>query len=71
MTDDGLGAADFNVLSNGAAFGVANNTTLTVWQILQDTNSKSKNDVLYNGTASMLSIAYTMYCQINAAGGIA
>jgi hypothetical protein len=70
VTDAGLGAADFNVLTYGSAFGVANNTTLTVWQILQATNSKSKNDVLYNGVASMLSTAYSLYYQINVDGGI-
>ena len=70
VTDDGLGAANFNVLTNGAAFNVANNTTLTVWQILQATNSKSKNDILYNGASTMLTMAFTMYSQINTAGGI-
>ena len=71
VTDPGLGAANFSVLSYGSAFGVSNNTTLTVWQILQATNSKSKNDVLYNGVSSMLSTAYSLYYLINTAGGIA
>ncbi len=69
-TDAGLGAAQFNVLNNGAAFNVSNNSTLTVWQLLQAANAKSKSDVLYNGVSSMLTMAYTMFETVNNSGGI-
>ena len=39
----GSGAATFNVGTNGAAFGVPNNTTLTLMQLLQDANSLASN----------------------------
>src|SRR5205807_478867 len=35
VTAAGLGADSFNVGSNGQAFGVANNTTLNVYQLLK------------------------------------
>ena len=66
----GLGAAQFNVLTNGSAFGVANNTTLSVWTLLQDTNLKSASGQLYDNVASLLAKAYTVYSQVNTAGGI-
>jgi hypothetical protein len=69
-TDAGLAAATFNVGNNGAAFNVANNSTLSVWQLLQAANSKSSNDVLYNGVSSMLTMAYNMFEMINNSGGI-
>jgi hypothetical protein len=69
-TDDGLGAAEFNVGNNGAAFGVGNNATVTVWQMLKAANGKSSRDVLYNGVTSMLTMAYNMFETVNNAGGI-
>src|SRR5579859_5628539 len=39
----GSGAATFNVGTNGAAFGVPNDTTLTLMQLLQDANSLASN----------------------------
>jgi hypothetical protein len=70
ITDQALGVVEFNVQSDGAAFGVADNSTLTVMQMLQAANSKSKNDVLYNGVSSLLSKAYDMFRIINTSGGI-
>src|SRR5207249_12106673 len=45
------GAGTFNVGSNGAAFGVANNTTLTVQQILQyvDSHFTTSTGQFYGG----------------------
>jgi hypothetical protein len=39
VTDTGIGAKIVNVGSKGAAFGVANNTNLTILQLLLATNS--------------------------------
>lgn len=69
-TEDGLGAATFNVGSNGAAFGVSNNSTLSVAQLLFQANARSSGDVLYNGVTSMLAKAYSMFELINNAGAI-
>ncbi len=69
-TAAGLGAAEFNVGNNGQAFNVANNSTLTVSQMLAVANTKSSNDVLYNNVTSLLVMAYNMFSQINGSGGI-
>jgi hypothetical protein len=66
----GLGADSFNVGSNGAAFGVTNNTTLNVYQLLLATNKKAVNGVLYNGNSSLRSQAFNVFDAINNAGGI-
>jgi len=70
VTAAGLGAADFQVGSNGAAFGVANNSTITVDQMLTEVNSKSSNDVLYKGVSSLLNDCYNELGQVNGDGGI-
>jgi hypothetical protein len=46
----GLGAYSYNVGSDGAAFGVANNTTLNVYQLLLAVNKKFMNGVVYDGS---------------------
>jgi hypothetical protein len=43
----GQGAQAVNVGNNGAAFGVANNNTLTIYQLLQAVNRNAVNGVLY------------------------
>jgi hypothetical protein len=47
---NGVATATFNVGTNGAAFGVADNTTMTVMDLLLAANAQSINDVLYNGS---------------------
>ena len=49
----GLGARSYSVGLDRAAFGVANNTTLDVYQLLQAVNRKAVNGVLYNGDATL------------------
>jgi hypothetical protein len=66
----GLGDATLNVGSDGAAFGVANNTTLTVMQILQDADKKTVNGVLYGGTQTLRQMATDLFGAINSMGGI-
>jgi RHS repeat-associated protein len=66
----GLGASSYNVGSSGAAFGVANNTTLNVYQILKAANKQAVTGVLYNGNKTLRSQANTVFTGINQAGGI-
>jgi hypothetical protein len=70
VSGDGVGTATVNVGSNGAAFGVANNTTMTVMDLLLATNAQAVNGVLYNGDTTLLAEAYAVYRALNAAGGI-
>jgi len=51
VTSSGFGSATYNVGANGAAFGVANNTSLTVMQILEvaDANFNAALGTFYNG----------------------
>jgi hypothetical protein len=48
VTANGVGYATFNVGDNGAAFGVANNTEMTIMDILLATNERTKNGILYD-----------------------
>jgi len=52
-TTAGLGASVFNVGSNGAAFGVSNNSTQTVLQLLQGVNNLAVSGNPYNGNSSL------------------
>jgi len=70
ITAAGLGAADFNIGNNGAAFGVANNTTITVTQMLSYANHASANNILYSGVPSLLNQAYNELGQVNGDGGL-
>jgi PKD repeat protein len=66
----GLGASTYNVGSNGAAFGVANNTTLDVWQLLLGANAQAVNGVLYNGNTTLINDAVNVFEAIAGLGGI-
>jgi hypothetical protein len=66
----GLGADSFNVLSSGAAFGVANSTTLNVYQLLLAANQRAVNGVLYNGDMSLRLSAQLVFDALNSAGGV-
>jgi hypothetical protein len=70
VSGDGLGEAAVNVGTDGDAFGVANNTTLTVMDLLLDTDAQAVNGVLYGGNATRRSHANDVYGAINQAGGI-
>jgi hypothetical protein len=65
--------------ANGAAFGVANNATVAVSQLLQIADNKSWNGTLWDadrsGTLSATetgwrNMAYTVFNGINNAGGL-
>jgi hypothetical protein len=70
VTATGLGAASYNIGSSGTAFGVANNTTLNVFQILKAANKQAINGVLYNGDSILRGLANIVFDGINSAGGI-
>jgi hypothetical protein len=70
VTAAGLGAGVYNVGSNGSAFGVANNSTLTVLTILEEANAQAVLGVLYNGNTTLRSQAVTVFDGINSAGGV-
>ena len=59
-----------NVGSNGDAFGVANNTTMTILDLLLATDAQAVNGVLYGGNATKRNEANNVYSAINQAGGI-
>jgi parallel beta-helix repeat protein len=76
----GVGAATINVGSNGAAFGVADNSVVTVLDLLLAANSRAKNGLLYDldgdGNAtdaletSYRAMANNVFSAINQAGDI-
>jgi hypothetical protein len=75
----GVGECTFNVGSDGAAFGVANNTSVSVLDLLLAVNARSHNGLLYdmnaNGQissteASYRTMANDLFSAINQAGGM-
>jgi hypothetical protein len=66
----GLGARSFSVGRDGAAFGVANNTTLTVYQLLLAVNKKAVNGVLYGGNATLQAQCADLLISLDQAGSI-
>ena len=70
VTDHGLGAAKYNIGAAGAAFGVANYTTLTVIQILQATDDHAASGSLWAGNTVLRNMANTVFDGINNASDI-
>jgi hypothetical protein len=66
----GLGTAGANVGASGSAFGVADNTTLTVIDLLWAADAQAINGVLYGGNAARRKAANDLFSAINQAGGI-
>jgi hypothetical protein len=66
----GLGAQSFNVGSDGAAVGVANNTTLNAYELLVAVNKKAVKGVLYGGVATLQAQAADLFDALNQAGSI-
>ncbi|HEY1858987.1 MAG TPA: Ig-like domain-containing protein, partial [Gemmataceae bacterium] len=64
----GLGARSFNVGKDGAAFGVANNTTLNVFELLEAVNKYAVNGVLYNGNTMLRNESSDLFNSLNNAG---
>jgi hypothetical protein len=67
---DGAGTATINVGGNGDAFGVANNTTMTLMGLLKATDAQTVAGVLYNGNTTRRNEANTVYSVVNQDGGI-
>jgi hypothetical protein len=70
VSGDGIGTATVNVGSNGDAFGVANNTALTVMDLLLATDDQAVNGILYNGNTTRRKEANDLYSALNQAGNI-
>ena len=70
VSGTGLGTDTVNVGSNGDAFGVANNSTLTLLDLLLAADAQAVNGVLYNGNATKRNEANTVFSAVNQAGGI-
>lgn len=65
---DGLGTATFSVGTNGAAFGVVDDTTMTVLDLLLAADAQAVNGVLYGGDAALRNKANNVFGAINQAG---
>jgi hypothetical protein len=52
VSGDGVGAATWSVGPNGDAFGVANNTSMTVMDLLLAADSQAVRGLLYNGNTA-------------------
>jgi hypothetical protein len=70
VTPDGVGVATYNVGCNGSAFGVANNTTMTVLDLLLAADRQAVVGVLYNGDVAKRNQANDVFSAINQAGNI-
>lgn len=70
VSGNGLGTATVNVGSNGAAFGVADNSVLTVLDLLKATDAQAVGGLLYNGDATLRKEANNIYSAINEEGDI-
>jgi hypothetical protein len=70
VSANGLGASSISVGADGAAFGVANNTTRNVYELLLAANKSAVNGALYNGDATLRQEAADLFDALNRAGGI-
>jgi FG-GAP-like repeat/IPT/TIG domain len=68
ITADGLGARTYDVRCTGAAFGVANETTLTVSQIMQAVDQQASGGVLYAANPRLVWLARRAFHGIDRAG---
>jgi SdrD B-like domain len=67
---NGVATATYNVGATGAAFGVANNSVVTVMDILLAADAQAVNGVLYNGNTTKRNQANSVFSAINEAGGL-
>jgi hypothetical protein len=68
VSGNGVATSTYNVGTNGAAFGVADNTTMTVMDLLLAVDAQAVNGVLYNGNAARRNMANTVFSAINQVG---
>ena len=67
---NGLGADSVNVGTDGAAFGVKNNTTLNVYELLSAVNRQAVQGVLYDGDTTLQDKANHLFAAVKKAGSI-
>src|SRR5262249_3760970 len=65
VSDTGLGARSVSVGKDGAAFGVANNTTLTVYALLVAVDRQAVKGLLYNGNAKLQAECADLFAGLN------
>jgi hypothetical protein len=65
LVPHGVPTATYNVGCDGAAFGVANGTTMTVMNLLLAVDAQSVNGVLYNGDKAKREAANDVFSDIN------
>jgi hypothetical protein len=70
VSGDGVGTATVNVGNNGSVFGVANNTIMTILDLLRATNDQAVSGVLFNNNATKRKQANDLFTAINEAGDI-
>jgi hypothetical protein len=70
VSGDGAGTATVNVGSSGDAFGVANNTTKTLMDLLLATDEQAIDGLLYGGNTALRNEANSVYSALNQAGAI-
>jgi hypothetical protein len=70
VSGDGVGTATVNVDSNGDAFGVTNNTTMTVMDLLLATDAQAIDGLLYNGNTTKRNEANAVCSTVNEVGSI-
>jgi hypothetical protein len=70
VNGNGAGTSAVNVGSNGAAFGVADGTLLTVLDLLKATDAQAIKGVLYNGDVAERKLANAVYSAVNQEGDI-
>jgi hypothetical protein len=56
--------------SNGDAFSVANNSVLTVMDLLKATDAQAVNGILYNGNVTKRNEANAVFSALNQTGGL-
>jgi hypothetical protein len=71
IAGNGVATATYNVGANGRAFGVANNTEMTVMDLLLATDARAVNGILFNGKTGKRNKANRVFSGINQAGNIA
>jgi SdrD B-like domain len=70
VSSTGLGTDTVNVASNGDAFGAANNTSMSVLDLLQAADDQATSGVLYNDNNTKRNEANSVFSALNEAGGI-
>jgi hypothetical protein len=70
VSSSGTGSAKFNVTTNGGAFGVSNNSVLSILDLLKKSNGLAVNGVLNGGNTAKRTMSNVVYSAINETGDI-